>query len=40
MVMRPALFRHLKVVVDAHRTRNAEFLLTGSQQFILTKNVS
>jgi predicted AAA+ superfamily ATPase len=36
----PALFRHLKVVVDAHRTRNGQFLLTGSQKFTLMKNVS
>lgn len=36
----PALFRHLKVAVDAHRTGNGQFLLTGSQKFTLTKNVS
>ncbi len=36
----PALFRHLKVAVDAHRTRNGQFLLTGSQKFALMKNVS
>ncbi len=36
----PALFRHLKVVVDAHRTRNGQFLLTGSQKFTLMKDVS
>lgn len=36
----PALFRHLKVAVDAHRTRNGQFLLTGSQKFTLMKNVS
>lgn len=36
----PALFRHLKVAVDAHRTRNGQFLLTGSQKFSLMKNVS
>src|ERR1700719_922828 len=36
----PGLFRHLKVVVDAHRTRNGQFLLTGSQKFTLMKNVS
>jgi predicted AAA+ superfamily ATPase len=34
------LFRHLKVAVDAHRTRNGQFLLTGSQKFTLMKNVS
>ena len=38
--MRPGLFRHLKVAVDAHRTRNGQFLLTGSQKFTLMKNVS
>jgi uncharacterized protein len=26
--------------VDAHRTRNGQFLLTGSQKFTLMKNVS
>jgi predicted AAA+ superfamily ATPase len=36
----PALFRHLKVVVDAHRERNGQFLLTGSQKFTLMKSVS
>ena len=36
----PGLFRHLKVVVDAYRTRNGQFLLTGSQKFTLMKNVS
>src|SRR5215469_5546500 len=36
----PALFRHLKVAVDAHRTRNGQFLLTGSQKFALMKTVS
>jgi predicted AAA+ superfamily ATPase len=36
----PGLFRHLKVAVDAHRTRNGQFLLTGSQKFALMKNVS
>jgi len=36
----PGLFRHLKVVVDASRTRNGQFLLTGSQKFTLMKNVS
>jgi predicted AAA+ superfamily ATPase len=36
----PGLFRHLKVEVDAHRTRNGQFLLTGSQKFTLMKNVS
>jgi uncharacterized protein len=36
----PGLFRHLKVEVDAHRTRNGQFLLTGSQKFTLMKNIS
>ena len=27
----PGLFRHLKVAVDANRTQNGQFLLTGSQ---------
>ena len=36
----PALFRHLKAEVDAHRTRKGQFLLTGSQKFTLMKNVS
>lgn len=36
----PGLFRHLKVAVDTHRTRNGQFLLTGSQKFTLMKNVS
>ena len=35
----PGLFRHLKVAVDASRTRNGQFLLTGSQKFTLMKNV-
>lgn len=36
----PGLFRHLKAAVDARRTRNGQFLLTGSQKFALMKNVS
>src|SRR5258708_26149287 len=36
----PRLFRHLKVLVDANRDRNGQFLLTGSQKFTLMKNVS
>jgi predicted AAA+ superfamily ATPase len=36
----PALFRHIKATVDAHRSRNGQFLLTGSQKFTLMKNVS
>lgn len=36
----PALFRHLKRMVDTQRARNGQFLLTGSQKFTLMKNVS
>ena len=36
----PRLFRHLKVVVDANRARNGQFLLTGSQKFTLMKSIS
>lgn len=36
----PGLFRHLKSVIDRDRTRNGEFLLTGSQKFVLMKSVS
>jgi predicted AAA+ superfamily ATPase len=36
----PALFRHLKTAVDAHRSRNGQFLLTGSQKFGLMRSVS
>jgi len=36
----PALFRHLKVAVDAARGRNGQFLLTGSQKFTLMRGVS
>src|SRR6185503_9457904 len=36
----PALFRYLKVAVDARRSRNGQFLLTGSQRFTLMKGVS
>jgi uncharacterized protein len=36
----PKLFRHLKAEIDAHRDRNGQFLLTGSQKFALMKNVS
>jgi hypothetical protein len=36
----PGLFRHLKALVDAHRTRYGQFLLTGSQKFTLMKNGS
>jgi len=36
----PALFRRLKVAVDANRSRAGQFLLTGSQKFTLMKGVS
>ena len=36
----PALFRYLKVAVDAARRRNGQFLLTGSQKFTLMRSVS
>ena len=36
----PGLFRHLKAAVDASRTRNGQFLLTGSQKFTLMNSVS
>jgi len=36
----PALFRHLKVAVDANRSRNGQFLLTSSQKFTLMRGVS
>jgi hypothetical protein len=34
------LFRHLKAAVDAGRSRNGQFLLTGSQKFTLMKSIS
>ena len=36
----PTLFRHIKVAVDARRSTNGQFLLTGSQKFTLMKGVS
>lgn len=36
----PALFRHLKVRVDQRRHRGGQFVLTGSQQFPLMREVS
>lgn len=36
----PALFRHLKVAIDARRNRYGQFLLTGSQKFTLMKGVA
>ncbi len=36
----PGLFRHVKTVVDEHRSENGLFILTGSQRFPLMKAVS
>lgn len=36
----PALFRHLKVAVDADRHRMGRFLMTGSQKFALMQSIS
>lgn len=36
----PALFRHLKAAIDADRSANGRFILTGSQKFGLMKGVS
>jgi hypothetical protein len=36
----PALFRHLKAVVDRDRGRNGQFILTGSQKLALMRGVS
>jgi uncharacterized protein len=36
----PGLLRHLKAVVDRHRARSGQYLLTGSQKFTLMMGVS
>ncbi|MBI2799882.1 MAG: ATP-binding protein [Gammaproteobacteria bacterium] len=36
----PALFRHLKAEIDRSRQRYGQYLLTGSQKFILMKGVA
>ena len=36
----PDLFRHLKTVVESRRDRYGQYLLTGSQKFVLMKGVS
>jgi hypothetical protein len=36
----PQVFRHIKAVVDAGRSRNGRFILTGSQQFTRMRAVS
>ncbi len=36
----PGLFSYLKIRIDAERSRHGRFVLTGSQQFQMMKNVS
>jgi uncharacterized protein len=36
----PRLFRYIKAAVDSNRSKNGQFLLTGSQKFTLMKSVS
>ena len=36
----PAFFRQIKTYVDQHRSRNGLFILSGSQNFMLMKNVA
>ncbi len=36
----PQIFRHLKVDIDAHREQTGRFILTGSQKFLLIKEVA
>ena len=36
----PKIFRYLKAAVDADRDRNGRFILTGSQKFVLMKDIS
>lgn len=36
----PGLFRHLKSAIDARRAGKGQFLLTGSQKFVLMRSVS
>jgi predicted AAA+ superfamily ATPase len=36
----PGFFRTIKTVVDANRSRNGLFILSGSQNFLLMKNVA
>lgn len=36
----PGVFRHLKIQIDKNRELRGQFILTGSQNFILMKNVS
>jgi len=36
----PRLFRHLKIAVDANRRLSGQFILTGSQKFVLMQEIS
>lgn len=36
----PGLFRHIKAAVDQNRHHHGQYILTGSQHFVLMKNVS
>jgi hypothetical protein len=36
----PALFRHLKLIIDADRSRPGQLILTGSQKFVLMREVA
>lgn len=36
----PGLFRHLKILIDGDRHKMGQFILTGSQKFILMKELS
>lgn len=36
----PSLFRHLKIAIDSARGVNGQYLLTGSQKFVLMKEVA
>ena len=36
----PKLFRHLKLAIDRNRHQNGAFILTGSQKFVLMKEIS
>ena len=36
----PSLFRHLKVAIDSARAKKGQYLLTGSQKFVLMKEIA
>ena len=36
----PSLFRHLKLAIDSAREKKGQFLLTGSQKFVLMKEIA